>query len=130
MIQGTRGIYNEQRNAVYLTGISPEYHKWESFDPYQEKHEHAWWQAMKNQAGQFSHGGTDYLELSLFIDAVRNKTQPPIDVYDSVVMSVHGPLSEESIANGSVPIKVPDFTRGKWKTRKPTFGVSNKNYPD
>jgi predicted dehydrogenase len=123
MIQGTRGIYNEQRNAVYLTGISPEYHEWESFDPYQEKHEHAWRQAMKDQAGQFSHGGTDYLEISLFIDAVRNRTQTPIDVYDSVIMSVHGPLSEESIAKGSVPIEVPDFTRGKWKIRKPIFGI-------
>lgn len=124
MIQGTRGIYNEQRNAVYLTGISPEYHKWESFDPYQEKHEHAWWKALNDQAGQFSHGGTDYLEISLFIDAVRNRTQTPIDVYDSVIMSVHGPLSEESIAKGSVPIKAPDFTRGKWKTRKPSFGIN------
>jgi hypothetical protein len=63
------------------------------------------------------------LEISLFIDAVRNKTHTPIDVYDSVIMSVHGPLSEESIAKGSVPVKVPDFTRGKWKARKPTFGI-------
>jgi predicted dehydrogenase len=124
MIQGTRGIYNEQRNAVYLTGRSPEYHNWESFDPYQEKFEHAWWQAIKDEAGQFSHGGTDFLELKLFVDAVRSKTQTPIDVYDSVIMSVHGPLSEESIAKGSVPVKVPDFTRGQWKIRKPSFGVS------
>ncbi len=21
------------------------------------------------------------------------------------------------------PVKVPDFTRGKWKTKKPAFGV-------
>jgi predicted dehydrogenase len=124
MIQGTRGIYNEQRNAVYLTGRSPEYHNWESFDPYQEKFEHACWQAIKDEAGQFSHGGTDFLELKLFVDAVRSKTQTPIDVYDSVIMSVHGPLSEESIAKGSVPVKVPDFTRGQWKIRKPSFGVS------
>ncbi len=124
MIQGTRGIYNEQRNAVYLTGISTEYHNWESFDPYQEKFEHAWWKAIKDESGRFSHGGTDYLELKLFLDAVRSKKQTPIDVYDSVIMSMHGPLSEESIAKGSVPVKVPDFTRGKWKTRKPSFGVS------
>jgi predicted dehydrogenase len=124
MIQGTRGIYNEQRNAVYLTGISPEYHNWESFDPYQEKYEHAWWQAIKDDAGQFSHGGTDYLELKLFLDAVRSRTQTPIDVYDSVIMSVHGPLSEESVAKGSAPVKVPDFTRGKWKTREPAFAIS------
>ncbi len=123
MIQGTSGIYNEQRNAVYLTGISPEYHNWESFDPYQEKYEHAWWQALKQQSGEFSHGGTDYLELRLFVEAVRTKSQTPIDVYDSVIMSVNGPLSEESIAKGSVPVKVPDFTRGQWKTRKPRFAL-------
>jgi hypothetical protein len=123
MIQGTRGIYNEQRNSVYLTGVSPEYHEWESFDPYQEQYDHAWWRAMKDQAGEFSHGGTDYLELSLFIDAVRNKKQTPLDVYDAAIMSVTGPLSEMSITKGSVPVKVPDFTRGKWETTKTKFAV-------
>ena len=123
MIQGTRGIYNEQRNSVYLTAKSPQYHQWESFDPYQEEYEHSWWKAMKDQAGNFSHGGTDYLELKMFVEAVRNKTQTPIDVYDSVIMSVIGPLSEVSIAKGSAPVKVPDFTRGKWKTKKPAFAL-------
>jgi hypothetical protein len=123
MIQGTRGIYNEQRNAVYLTGISPEYHKWESFDPYQEKYENAWWKAIRSRADQLGHGGTDYLELQLFVAAVRNETQTPLDVYDAVIKSANGPLSEESIAKGSQPIKVPDFTRGKWKTRKPRFAI-------
>jgi predicted dehydrogenase len=122
MIQGTRGLYNEQRNAVYLAGISPKYHEWESFEPYQEKHEHAWWQALRDQTKTFSHGGTDFLEIQLFIEAVRNGMQTPIDIYDSVIMSVHGPLSEESIARGSIPVEVPDFTRGKWKVRKPSFG--------
>ena len=79
--------------------------------------------ALRQQAGKFAHGGTDYLELYHFIKAVRNKTQPPIDVYDSVIMSVIGPLSEKSIAQGSVPVKCPDFTRDKWKTKKPTFAV-------
>jgi len=123
MIQGTRGIYNEQRNSVYLKEVSPEYHKWESFDPYQKKYEHSWWKAIEDRAGNFSHGGTDYLELKMFIEAVRNKTQTPIDVYDSVIMSVVGPLSEISIASGSKPIKAPDFTKGKWKTKKPSFAV-------
>ncbi len=136
MIQGTHGIYNEQRNAVYITGRSPEYHKWESFDPYQKEYEHAWYRAMMGKAGpsggkdtsldkqlQLGHGGTDYLELALFINAVRNKTQTPIDVYDSVIMCVTGPLSEKSIAQGSAAVKVPDFTGGGWKTKKPTFAI-------
>jgi hypothetical protein len=122
-VQGTLGIYNEQRDSVYLTGRSPKYHQWEPFAPYQEEYEHAWWKALKDEAGKFSHGGTDYLELFHFLKAVRNKTQTPIDVYESVSMSVIIPLSEESIAKGSAPVKCPDFTRGKWKTRKPRFAL-------
>ncbi|MFQ5806972.1 MAG: gfo/Idh/MocA family oxidoreductase, partial [Phycisphaerae bacterium] len=52
-----------------------------------------------------------------------NKTQTPIDVYDSVVMSSIIPLSEKSIARGSAPVECPDFTRGKWKARPPTFAL-------
>ena len=36
-VQGTGGIYNEQRDAVYLTGVIPEYHQWEPFPPCYEK---------------------------------------------------------------------------------------------
>ncbi len=78
---------------------------------------------MKQQDGSFGHGGTDYLELKLFFEAVRNETQTPVDVYDSVVMSCIVPLSGKSIANGSTPVKCPDFTRGKWETNKPAFAV-------
>ena len=46
-----------------------------------------------------------------------------LDVYDSVLMCVHGPLSEASIAQGGVPVNVPDFTRGRWKTRRPRFAL-------
>jgi hypothetical protein len=123
MIQGTLGIYNEQRKSVYLTGVSPEYHKWEAFEPYMEKYNHKWWKKYHEQAMAAGHSGTDYLELRLFLDAVRNQTAPPIDVYDSVLMSSIIPLSEESIANESAPVKCPDFTRGKWKTKAPYFAI-------
>ena len=119
LIQGTRGLYNEQRSAVYILDKSPQYHQWEPFAPYQEEYEHTWWR----QGAQGGHGGTDFLELQQFVKAVRNKTQTPIDVYDSVVMSVIGPLSEKSISLGSAPVKVPDFTRGAWKSRRPVFAV-------
>lgn len=123
MIQGTEGIYNEQRQAIYLLGRSPEYHEWEPFAPYQEKYEHTWWRAMKDSSGDFGHGGTDYLELQQFLKAVREKRQTPVDVYDSVAMSAIIPLSEASVAKNSAPVKCPDFTRGKWKTRKAYFAL-------
>ncbi len=122
-IQGTLGLYNEQRNAVYLEGRSPQYHEWESFDPYQKEFDHPWWRELEAEAGQAGHGGTDYLELKMFLKAVREKTQTPIDVYDSATMSSIVGLSEESIAKNSALIECPDFTRGAWKTRKPTFAV-------
>ena len=121
-IQGTRGLYNEQRSSVYLAGTSPKLETWEAFAPYQEKYDHAWWKAMR-PAGAEGHGGTDKVEMRLFLEAVRMKSQTPIDVYDSVTMSVITPISEQSIADGSAPVPVPDFTRGKWRTRKPVFAL-------
>ena len=44
---------------------------------------------------------------------------PDFDVYDAAAWSVPFPLSEESMKNGSKPIKFPDFTRGAWKTGQP-----------
>jgi len=123
MIQGTLGIYNEQRNAIYLLEKSPQYHNWEPFAPYQDEFDHSWWKDMESGGESASHGGTDYLELQQFVKAVRNKTQTPIDVYDSVSMSVLVALAEQSIANGSAPVKCPDFTRGKWETKEPTFAL-------
>ena len=121
-IQGTRGIYNEQRNTLYLKDISPEYHQWEPFPPYQDKHNHRFWQkGGKYQGG--GHGGVDLIELGYFAEAVRDQKQTPIDTYESVLMSCVVALSGESIAKGSQPVEVPDFTRGKWRTRKPHFAV-------
>lgn len=118
MVQGTRGIYNEQRNSVYLLEKSPEYHQWETFDPYFKKYQHRF--AESSFGG---HGGADGIMLNQFVEAVRNKTPLPLSLYDGVLMAAIGPLSEMSIAENSKAIQVPDFTRGKWKTRKPDFAI-------
>jgi hypothetical protein len=122
-IQGTRGLYNEQRNAVYIEGVSPNRETWEPFPPYQKKYDHPWYADNTVAGATAGHGGPDVLELQEFIRAVRDKTPTPLDIYDSVVMSVIVPLSEQSIAAGSLPVKCPDFTQGKWKTKKPYFAL-------
>ncbi len=123
LVQGTGGIYDEDKGSVYIAGRSPGNHQWESFGPYQEEFDHKWWKTMGAEAGSAGHGGVDYIELALFIEAVRNKTQTPLDVYDSVTMSAVIPLSAESIAKGSAPVKAPDFTGEKWQTRKHAFAA-------
>jgi predicted dehydrogenase len=120
MLQGTRGVYSEERKALYVSGKSPAYDTWESFDAYQAEYKHKWW---KDGGGFGSHGGVDGLELSLLVEAVRNKRPLPLDVYDSVVMSAIVDLSGRSIAKDSLPVEFPDFTRGKWKTTKPKFAL-------
>jgi hypothetical protein len=91
--------------------------------PYQERYEHRRWKEFSAHADRFGHGGTDYLELQGFVEAVRDRVQTPIDVYDPAAMSVIIPLSAESIAKGSAPVEGPDFTAGKWKTNPPRFGL-------
>lgn len=117
-VQGTKGIYNEQRDSLYLTGVSPNYHTWEPFPPYHEKYKHKW--AEKTFGG---HGGADGIMLTQFVKSLRENKDFPLHLYDGVLMASIGPLSEMSIAGNSMLIKVPDFTRGKWESRKPYFGV-------
>ena len=119
MVQGTLGVYDEEKASVYLTGESPQYHQWESWKPYEEKYLHKWW---KQGTDESSHGGTDFIELREFISAVREKGPTPIDVYDSVVMSAVVELSGLSIQRNS-PVEFPDFTKGRWATRKPYFAI-------
>lgn len=123
MLQGTLGVYSEPRDALYLTGRGPAYHEWEPFPPYQAEFDHPWWRKYGAQATEAGHGGTDFIELSLFVKAVREKTQTPLDVYDSATMSSIVALSEASIQQDGAPVECPDFTRGKWRTRKPGFGL-------
>jgi hypothetical protein len=128
MIQGTEGVYSEERNSIYLWRRSPKAHEWEPFGPYQEKYEHVWWKPVgevKTGGDQLAagHGGTDPLLLFNFFSAVRDRKPLPLTLEDSLTMSVVVPLSEQSIAGGSKPVAFPDFTRGKWKTAKPYFAM-------
>jgi predicted dehydrogenase len=72
---------------------------------------------MAKQVG--GHGGMDFLMDWRTIDCLRNGLPLDIDVYDAAAWSAVAPLSEWSVANRSNAIKVPDFTRGSWKTNHP-----------
>ncbi len=41
-----------------------------------------------------------------------------MDVYDLAEWSCLAPLTEISLNKGSVPVQIPDFTRGGWKKLK------------
>jgi hypothetical protein len=131
-LSGSMGIYSHEHNAIYLEGVSPlprgEGEAWEPFEPYQEKYDHVWHRGVQQIASTLkrdvvSHGAPDYLEIKMFVEAARDKGPLPLDIYDSVVMSAPVALSDISISKGSAPVPFPDFTRGRWKTRKPYFAL-------
>ena len=85
------------------------------------------------------HGGMDFMMDWRMIDCLRNGLPMDMDVYDAASWSCITSLSEWSIANGSKPIEIPDFTRGSWINNKPldvtlngggTTGVREKKTGD
>jgi hypothetical protein len=56
----------------------------------------------------------DFVMAYRLVQCLREGLTPDFDVYDAAAWSVPGPLSQESVAKGSTPMKFPDFTRGKW----------------
>ncbi len=118
-IQGTQGIWMEDKEQIYLQESSPR-HEWEPFEPYRDKYEHPLWkQYAKDGIHAGGHGGMDFLVLSAFADSAINDVKSPIDVYDTAAWMAITCLSEQSIALGSMPVAIPDFTNGMWIDREP-----------
>ncbi len=57
----------------------------------------------------------NYIMDYRLIYCLRNGLPLDMDVYDAAEWSAIGELSEVAIRNNYMPVKIPDFTRGKWK---------------
>ena len=57
----------------------------------------------------------NYMMDRRLIYCLKNGLPLDMDVYDAAEWSCITQLSEQSAKNGSVPVKIPDFTRGHWK---------------
>jgi len=119
-VQGTNGIWMDVAKGIHIEGQSKA-HAWDPADEWTKKYDHPIWQKYGELATGAGHGGMDWFVFNGFIQAVKQKRQTPIDVYDSVTMSALFPLSTDSIKKGNKTIPFPDFTSGKWKTKKNTF---------
>ena len=124
-VQGTKGIWLKDNNSIYFEDKTPD-HWWESDETFLKNYDHPLWKRFENEAEGSGHGGMDFFIVRAFIESIRKNQSPPIDVYDAVSMSVICPLSEESIANNSSSVEIPDFTRGKWKTNNAIFGLTDE----
>ncbi len=122
-VQGTRGMYSEENNSVYLdTDHDESMHfswkkQWNNAESYLERYEHPIWREFLADGLRGGHGGMDYLVYRDFVRCVREGLPMPIDAYDMASLMCISALSEQSIAMGGAPVAIPDFTSGRWLTR-------------
>jgi predicted dehydrogenase len=126
-VQGTNGIWEDAHQSIHIQHQSKP-HQWDPAKEWLNKYDHPLWKKYESIASGAGHGGMDWFVFNGFIEAVKQKKQTPIDVYDSVTMSVILPLSEQSIKEGNTPQQFPDFTKGKWKDRKNTFALNDSAF--
>jgi len=115
-LQGTTAAYVSDGERIWIDGRSKK-KEWEPLATYAAEYDHPMWKQYENEASKTQHGGGDYFVIREFVNAVRSGSPPPVDVYDAVTWSSIIPLSAESLRGGNKRVEVPDFTRGKWKSR-------------
>jgi hypothetical protein len=117
-VRGTRGMYTEDLNMVFLDGMihSKKLHQGNG-RKYRLLYGHPLWRKKNRKYRKFGHGGMDWFILRSFIETIKNDAYPPIDTYDSATYMAITALSEKSLENGSSVIQFPDFTNGKWKKK-------------
>lgn len=119
-LQGTRGAYvtsplRDGSPLIWIDGRSPGHSpgdaEWESLWNYGDEYEHPSWREWRGQADGAGHGGGDFFIIKDFVEAIQTGRRPAIDVYDAATWSSIMPLSVQSVAHGSIPVDIPDFSR-------------------
>jgi len=125
LISGTKGILADYPLRVAL---EPASHQWmgdAALADLKARHTHPLWKKSGDAAKKAGgHGGMDYLMDLRLCHCLRNGLPLDIDVYDSALWSSLVELSELSVLRKGSSVKVPDFTRGAWKTSDPLGIVS------
>lgn len=120
LIQGTKGLFRDYPARILIEG-QPEKHRFTTLDKYKDKYTHWLWKKLGDAARGAGHGGMDYIMAWRLVQCFREGLPYDMDVYDGAAVSAPFPLSADSVARGSMPIKIPDFTRGRWKEKRDTL---------
>ncbi|MCX6623690.1 MAG: hypothetical protein NTY38_22000, partial [Acidobacteria bacterium] len=100
-VQGTEAIYSWTLDKIHVDGRTPRQGTkpaWEGLERYYAQYEHPLWRSWGQTTKKYPRGPIDYMVVNEFIQAVRAKSQTPIDVYDAATWSVISPLTEKSVA--------------------------------
>lgn len=113
---GTKGF--AQKYPVESIALEPNAHEFlnsSGLDSLMKIYEHPFSKEIGEKARKVGgHGGMDFIMDYRLIYCLRNGLPLDQDVYDAAEWSSIVELSEASVLNGSMPVKIPDFTRGAW----------------
>lgn len=119
-LSGTKGFV--QKYPVKGIAFEPDAHKFlsdEAMDSVLLKYQHPIVKEVGEKAKKVGgHGGMDFIMDYRLIYCLRNGLPLDQDVYDAAEWSSLVELTELSVKNGSIPVEIPDFTRGDWKQLK------------
>ncbi len=80
-----------------------------------EQYKHPIHQELEEKAKEVGgHGGMDFIMDYRLVYCLQNGLPLDMDVYDLAEWCSLVPLTEISLDNGSMPVEIPDFTRGAW----------------
>ncbi len=118
LIAGTTGTFCDYPPRLHLDGQAEGWIT--DLQPYHDQYGHPLWKRLNAQARESGgHGGMDYVMNWRLIQCLREGLPLDLTVYDAAAWSSVVPLSIASVAQGSAPVAVPDFTRGAWRAERP-----------
>lgn len=121
-VSGTKGFYNQTVESVILDdgkydhelcSYKKAFFNQDDYNAFLPKE----WRNITDEQIKSGHGGMDYVMIKRFFKCLKEKNPMPIDVYEAMSWMCVTALSEESITKGNMPVEIPDFTRGAYKSR-------------
>jgi predicted dehydrogenase len=111
-LQGTDGCYESTDGhksvpKIWLRSRS-ENVQWEPLEELEEEFLPEFWKNPPEEALKAGHGGGDYWEVQDFVTAIREEGEPPIGIDLAMDMTLPGLASQQSLAQGSSWVAVPD----------------------
>lgn len=130
-VQGTKGLWEDfgwgefNQGHIYFENLMKHSHKWDNTEKWLQEYDHPLWKKYENLAAGAGHGGMDWFLINTFVECIKRNVDFPMDVYDLATWYSITPLSEKSIKHNGKVVEIPDFTKGKWKNKKPNFGLND-----
>lgn len=116
MLSGTEGFARKwPKRGIALEPNAHHFLPEDEMEEILEEYEHPITKEVGEKARQVGgHGGMDFIMDYRLIYCLNNGLPLDQDVYDAAEWSAIVALTEESVKNNGMPVKVPDFTRGAW----------------